>query len=407
MSGYFAALLAQAAPTEINATPGQAIAGLIALLMVAVSLAMGVIWVTRWLRDGHALPLASRGVLRCPPAAAAAAIVLSALLAIMAIAGSMSPEPDIVPLPETLTETVSDVPLAGGAPSQSSSEESAAGEAPAPAAPDPDAAGRVNTAITTTLVFDLMMLAGFGFVVWYNRIGGPAPLPSTAGTTIAVAVDADAAQEPAALRSYGIGSRWPDLDVAVPEPDPGNTETPGDDVPIAAVVEDIAETEKTGALTEEPVRFGQELMYAAEVFAVALLPTMLLRLLMVFLYTGLGGSDEIPQHPFLQLMEQGVGAGTLVLIALLAVVMAPLTEELVYRVVILGGMAQSGYVGAGVITASILFCLAHGFPDCIALLPLSLLLAYAWLRRRSYVTVILVHFLFNAFNLVVAGIGMF
>ena len=53
-----------------------------------------------------------------------------------------------------------------------------------------------------------------------------------------------------------------------------------------------------------------------------------------------------------------------------------------------------------------LFAFAHGFPDALALLPLAAALGYAYLRRRSYVTVVLVHFFFNSFNMAIALIAL-
>lgn len=53
-----------------------------------------------------------------------------------------------------------------------------------------------------------------------------------------------------------------------------------------------------------------------------------------------------------------------------------------------------------------LFAFAHGFPDSIALIPLAFALGYTYLRRRSYVTVMLVHFLFNGFNMLLALVAL-
>ena len=60
----------------------------------------------------------------------------------------------------------------------------------------------------------------------------------------------------------------------------------------------------------------------------------------------------------------------------------------------------------GMIVSSVIFAFAHGFPDSIALLPLAFVLAYTYSRRRSYRTVVLVHFLFNLFNMVLAVLPM-
>ena len=77
-----------------------------------------------------------------------------------------------------------------------------------------------------------------------------------------------------------------------------------------------------------------------------------------------------------------------------------------FRVVIFGGMLQRNLFWPGMIISSILFGMAHGFPDCIALLPLAAVIAFTYSRRRSYRTAILVHFLFNFFNMMLAGLSL-
>jgi membrane protease YdiL (CAAX protease family) len=131
----------------------------------------------------------------------------------------------------------------------------------------------------------------------------------------------------------------------------------------------------------------------------------MLRVLIVILTEGLTG--EVPdQHPFLEMMESDVGVAVLSLIVLTAVILAPIVEELQFRVVILGGIAQLGRSRLALGVSSVLFAFAHGFPDSLALLPLAFALGYTYLRRRSYITVMMVHFLFNAFNMVLAFASM-
>jgi membrane protease YdiL (CAAX protease family) len=106
------------------------------------------------------------------------------------------------------------------------------------------------------------------------------------------------------------------------------------------------------------------------------------------------------------MMTSGVGRTILTLILLTAVFLAPLVEELQFRVIMLGGLAQMGRPMLALSISSILFAFAHGFPDSLALLPLAFALGYTYLRRRSYITVMLVHFLFNGFNMVLALLAM-
>jgi membrane protease YdiL (CAAX protease family) len=155
----------------------------------------------------------------------------------------------------------------------------------------------------------------------------------------------------------------------------------------------------------EPLHFLSECRYAVEIFLAAWFPTMLLRFLLVELISGLTG--KVPEsNPLLEMLGSGVGRELMILIAVTAVIVAPLAEELQFRVVLLGGVIQAGRKRIGWILSSVLFALAHGFPDSIALLPLSFALGYAYMRRRSYITVVLVHFLFNLSNISMAVLAM-
>ncbi|MCH2202612.1 MAG: CPBP family intramembrane metalloprotease [Fuerstiella sp.] len=152
-------------------------------------------------------------------------------------------------------------------------------------------------------------------------------------------------------------------------------------------------------------RWERELRFAAEICLVAWLPTAILKLTMALLL------PEQDQHPFLEMIINGVGTESLFLIALTAVVLAPLMEELLYRVIILGGflnhrspIQMSAPFAIGV--TSLLFAFAHGFPDSIALLPLAAAIGWTYYQRRSYRTVVLVHVLFNGFNIAIAGLTM-
>ncbi len=70
----------------------------------------------------------------------------------------------------------------------------------------------------------------------------------------------------------------------------------------------------------EPWRFGRELRFAAEVCMAAWLPTAILRIAMVLILQDEG------QHPFLEMIMNGVSLEILLLIAFTAVVLAPVME---------------------------------------------------------------------------------
>jgi membrane protease YdiL (CAAX protease family) len=102
----------------------------------------------------------------------------------------------------------------------------------------------------------------------------------------------------------------------------------------------------------------------------------------------------------------GAGGTLLAMIIFAGIVVAPVVEELQFRIVLLGGLIQAGFQRIAVIASAVSFALLHGFPDGLALLPLAFALGYAYVRRQSYLTVILIHFLFNAINLAIAMLAV-
>jgi membrane protease YdiL (CAAX protease family) len=86
-------------------------------------------------------------------------------------------------------------------------------------------------------------------------------------------------------------------------------------------------------------------------------------------------------------------------VALAAVVLAPLAEELMFRVVIQGWLESREKPAAAITTTALLFSVIHGLPDAIGLFPLALILGYVYRRTHSYLAVVVLHGLFNAFNL--------
>lgn len=107
------------------------------------------------------------------------------------------------------------------------------------------------------------------------------------------------------------------------------------------------------------------------------------------------------EHPFLRILRQADSSPLIALIILSAGIVAPLSEELTYRVTLQGGTEP--YVGRGValLGSAVLFSMVHGFPDMVALLPLALILGWIYQRTRSYVAVVTAHAVFNLFNLAV------
>ena len=453
-------LLAQAAAAPEQITPGATIAGFLVLGIMASSVWMIVVWIGRRNLTGHALPAARRGILRVPPVLTFVGIGLSLLMFLLMTMVSLQEKPGATaaskpttnPVAASSAETSSSTADTSPTETSPTAEESTAPEVTAtettsaettsseanPPSEESDkkksAASQMSpedmqSALIQTVFMDVFLFLIFGVVVFVSRLHGRArlsesaallPLPQTQAYQTVM---------------YSPANFWPDLDDASAAPMPGYplpveravtpsgassvpshseaSESPWAAPQAESNISSSAEMISTGEIpgetsgeVDEPFSFLTELRYAAEVFLAAYVPTAMLRVLVVALTAGLTG--EVPdQHPFLEMMESDVGIAVLGLIALTAVVLAPIVEELQFRVVILGGIAQLGRPWLALVVSSVLFAFAHGFPDSLALLPLAFALGYAYLRRRSYITVMLVHFLFNAFNMVLALLSMF
>ena len=108
-------------------------------------------------------------------------------------------------------------------------------------------------------------------------------------------------------------------------------------------------------------------------------------------------------HPMLELLKNSTNHWqTLPWIALEVVVLAPLVEELLFRVVLQGALEREiPAVWATILTAAAFACI-HQSADWLPLFPLALILGYIYYRRRSYVAVVVLHGLFNAVSLLAA-----
>jgi membrane protease YdiL (CAAX protease family) len=106
------------------------------------------------------------------------------------------------------------------------------------------------------------------------------------------------------------------------------------------------------------------------------------------------------QHAVLRMLQEHPSFEAYFWAILSAVVMAPLIEELLFRVILQSWLAT--HVGrlAGWLVSAAVFASVHGFPDSLAILPLALILGAAWHLTRSYWTIVIAHALFNAVMLV-------
>ncbi|MBL4884114.1 MAG: CPBP family intramembrane metalloprotease [Planctomycetaceae bacterium] len=112
-------------------------------------------------------------------------------------------------------------------------------------------------------------------------------------------------------------------------------------------------------------------------------------------------------HPLLQSLKEG-GIDLQIGIAVTAVLVAPLVEEFLFRVLLLNGLInqrQLSRVSAWIIV-SVCFALAHGFANALQLLPLSLALGWCLICRQSYLAIVVAHALFNGTMLIIALISL-
>lgn len=393
-------------------TLGAMIAGMLVLGTLGCSLLMIAFWIMRYLQFGYVLPDSRRGYLRVPLAGTIVGIIVATFLAILAtllpllhsdqFAAAAQGNPPGTPAPGETT------------PAETTPTETAAEPDQAPESSDqPATAERKLTPdmmwapILQTLIMDLILFGGFGLLVYafsfQSRVRGPTQLfPEVAGEA---AASATATAEVSATggtstrpmdQERRIASLWPDLEDNTTPPVPSS-------VPVGNLVPSDPFTEMVPQV--ERFSFWREVRFAGEVFLASYLPTTVLRFVIIFLISVITG--ELPdQHPFLEMMKEGIDLSLLAMIFLMAVILAPIVEELFYRIVILGGLCQQGNVWIGMFVSCLLFSFAHGFPDSLALLPLAAALGYTYVRRQSYVTVMLIHFFFNAFNMIIATVGL-
>ncbi len=113
-------------------------------------------------------------------------------------------------------------------------------------------------------------------------------------------------------------------------------------------------------------------------------------------------ADRDPNETHILLKTlQGKGWDYLFPIILAAGILAPLKEELLFRVILQGWLADRMKKLAIPLTAAV-FALVHGAADAPLLVPLALILGALYEYRRSYLEVVAAHAAFNGANLFAA-----
>jgi uncharacterized protein len=116
----------------------------------------------------------------------------------------------------------------------------------------------------------------------------------------------------------------------------------------------------------------------------------------VMIIASSGFRTEDNQHPFLQILDSQQSGLLVALMIGSAVIMAPIEEELMYRVILQGTLQRHLPPTASILISATLFSAVHGFPDMVGLFPLALILGYLYQRTGSYLTVVTTHATFNA-----------
>lgn len=122
--------------------------------------------------------------------------------------------------------------------------------------------------------------------------------------------------------------------------------------------------------------------------------------MLVLLATSWVRSEET-LHPYLRLLRDEPSPSTFAWILLGAVGVAPVREELLFRVMLQDGLARRIGGPAAIGIVAVLFSAVHGFPDSLALVPLALILGYEYQQRQSLISVVTTHALFNLTNLAI------
>lgn len=143
----------------------------------------------------------------------------------------------------------------------------------------------------------------------------------------------------------------------------------------------------------------QQVRLGLETGAASLLPVFLMLQATYFL------RSEADQHVMLRALQDDPGLEVLGAVLLAAVISAPLLEELLFRVILLGWLKSRFDSRLAIGVSAIAFAGVHGPKDGIALLPLAVMLGWLYDRQMRFVPVFTAHAFFNLWNIVLALSG--
>lgn len=113
-----------------------------------------------------------------------------------------------------------------------------------------------------------------------------------------------------------------------------------------------------------------------------------------------GFRTEDNQHLFLKILDSPQSELLVALLAGSAVIMAPMEEELMYRVIFQGTLQRHLPPTVSILISATVFSAVHGFPDMVGLFPLALVLGFLYWRTGSYFTVVTTHAAFNGVTVI-------
>lgn len=134
----------------------------------------------------------------------------------------------------------------------------------------------------------------------------------------------------------------------------------------------------------------------AKGYLAAMLPVVLVGLAMKSFHS------DSNKHPYFQLLDQQNSWMLFSLLGFSAVILAPVGEELTYRVIFQGALQRWLSPGVAILISSLVFSSVHGFPDALSLMPLALILGYLYWKTGSYVVAVTTHAVFNGVNFMLA-----